>query len=88
MASGFLLSAGLPPGHFTHIILDEAAQMSEPDALVPLCFATNGTRVIMSGDHRQLGPRIRSKKAVNLGLNISLMVMKSSQFFMKIQRNG
>ena len=36
MASGYLSSAGIKPGFFTHIIVDEAAQALLAESLVPL----------------------------------------------------
>lgn len=39
---------GFPKGHFTHIILDEAGQLIEPDAMIPLVFldVTSGQAVL------------------------------------------
>ncbi|XP_072096397.1 3'-5' exoribonuclease HELZ2 [Mobula birostris] len=51
---------GLPPGFFTHILIDEAAQMLECDALIPLGIAGNETRVVLAGDHMQVTPKLFS----------------------------
>lgn len=33
---GILYTMGLPRGHFTHVIIDEAGQAMEPEILIPL----------------------------------------------------
>lgn len=33
---GVLYTMGFPKGHFTHIIIDEAGQATEPEILIPL----------------------------------------------------
>ncbi|KAI6170268.1 putative helicase mov-10-B-like isoform X2 [Aphelenchoides besseyi] len=49
----------LPPGHFSHIFLDEAGQASESEIWIPLGgLANNNTSVVFCGDNRQLGPVI------------------------------
>lgn len=48
------------PGYFTHIMIDEAAQMLECEALVPLSYATFGTRIVLAGDHMQITPKLFS----------------------------
>ena len=44
----------LPSGYFTHILIDEAAQVREPEAVGPLCFATANTKIILAGDQHQV----------------------------------
>ena len=34
----------LQPGHFSHVVLDEAAQALETEAIMPLVLAAAGTR--------------------------------------------
>ncbi|KAM4608054.1 3'-5' exoribonuclease HELZ2 [Discoglossus pictus] len=48
----------VPRGYFSHILLDEAAQMLESEALIPLALANHSTRVIMAGDHMQETPKL------------------------------
>ncbi|XP_065501995.1 3'-5' exoribonuclease HELZ2 [Caloenas nicobarica] len=48
----------VPPGFFTHIMIDEAAQMLECEALVPLSYATFETRIVLAGDHMQITPKL------------------------------
>ncbi|NXY22208.1 HELZ2 Helicase, partial [Atrichornis clamosus] len=50
----------VPPGYFTHIMIDEAAQMLECEALVPLSYATFETRIVLAGDHMQITPKLFS----------------------------
>ncbi|KAJ1477069.1 AAA domain-containing protein [Baffinella frigidus] len=61
------------PGHFSLIIIDEAAQALEPEVLLTLALAGPKTRSMMAGDWRQLGPVVRSPAADSLGLGKSLM---------------
>ncbi|XP_078453656.1 3'-5' exoribonuclease HELZ2 isoform X2 [Lampetra planeri] len=55
-----LRQLGLPRGHFSHILLDEAAQALEADALIPLALADSNTRVLLAGDHKQITPKLYS----------------------------
>lgn len=59
--------------HFTHIILDEAAQAMEPETMIPFSFATPRTQIILAGDPHQLGPIIRSPAAIQKKLGISFL---------------
>lgn len=54
VTSGMLCSAGVLAGHFTHIFIDEAAQAMEVEAIVPLVFADENTRIVLAGDHMQV----------------------------------
>lgn len=50
----------LPEGYFTHILIDEASQMLECEALMALGLAGSNTRVVLAGDHMQMGPKLFS----------------------------
>ena len=50
-------------GFFTHILIDEAAQCTECDVLVPLSLANENTRIALAGDHMQLSPEVFSQVA-------------------------
>ena len=43
---------------FSHILIDEGAQMLETEAIIPLALATPGTCVVLAGDHKQMGPTV------------------------------
>lgn len=65
---------GVPPGHFTHIFIDEAGQACEPEVMIPIkTMANHRTNVILSGDRKQLGPIVRSPVARELGLGVSYL---------------
>lgn len=55
---------------FPAVLLDEAAQATEPAALVPLCSGCR--RLVLAGDHAQLPPTILSREAASGGLAVSL----------------
>ena len=44
----------VPRGFFTHILLDEGAQMREPEALGALCLAGPRTKIAIAGDQNQV----------------------------------
>ena len=71
-AAGLLLCGGLR-GTFTHILIDEAAQALEAEALVPLATCGPATRVVLAGDPNQLGAAVRSPFAASKGLGTSLL---------------
>ncbi|XP_065342587.1 probable helicase with zinc finger domain isoform X3 [Cloeon dipterum] len=68
-----LSSIGLKKGHFTHILLDEAAQAMECEAIMPLAIADEKTRIVLAGDHMQLSPEVHSPFAREKGLHYSLL---------------
>ena len=65
---------GMARGHFGYIFVDEAGQATEPEVMIAVkTMADSSTRVILSGDHKQLGPIIRSNVARALGLETSYL---------------
>ncbi|XP_039285070.1 probable RNA helicase armi isoform X2 [Nilaparvata lugens] len=71
---GSLYNMGFPQGHFTHVLVDEAGQATEPEILVPLSLLDNKTgQSVLVGDPQQLGPVIFSRHAKQLGLGTSLI---------------
>ncbi|XP_078614262.1 3'-5' exoribonuclease HELZ2-like [Branchiostoma floridae x Branchiostoma japonicum] len=64
---------GLEAGFFTHIMVDEAAQALECEAITPLSLATAKTRVVLTGDHMQLSPKVFSSFARGKGFHQSLL---------------
>ena len=49
-----LAKLDLPPGFFTHIFIDEAAQAMEVETIIPLCLAGRNTQLVLAGDHLQV----------------------------------
>ncbi len=43
---------------FTHILLDEAAQIREPEAISSLCAAGTSTKIVIAGDSKQVSSNI------------------------------
>ncbi|BGP41754.1 Helicase MOV-10 [Rhodotorula kratochvilovae] len=68
-----LWDRGMEKGHFTHIVVDEAGQATEPEAFVPISLAGPDTRVVLAGDPKQLGPVVQSPFAERYGLGTSLL---------------
>ena len=60
------------PG-LTHLFIDEAAQATIPEVLIPMSLVNEQTLVVMSGDSKQLGPLVHSKVAIRGGLEKSLL---------------
>ncbi|XP_041945279.1 helicase with zinc finger domain 2-like isoform X3 [Alosa sapidissima] len=50
----------LPENYFSHIMIDEASQMLESEALMALGLAGPKTRIVLAGDHMQMGPKLFS----------------------------
>jgi hypothetical protein len=70
---------GVDEPHFTHLFIDEAAQATEPETMIPFsvvvdpCIGTRKVEIVLSGDPRQLQPAVYSATAAAAGLNRSLM---------------
>eukprot|EP01061_Rhynchopus_euleeides_P005017 TRINITY_DN1427_c0_g1_i1.p1 TRINITY_DN1427_c0_g1~~TRINITY_DN1427_c0_g1_i1.p1 ORF type:complete len:1138 (+),score=314.44 TRINITY_DN1427_c0_g1_i1:335-3415(+) len=82
MVTGTMYTMGLKKGNFSHIAIDEAGQATETELLAPLQFIgpfTGGTSVTFAGDHKQLGPVLRSMPCQLLGFGVSTLerLMKS-----------
>ncbi|KAF8267997.1 P-loop containing nucleoside triphosphate hydrolase protein [Lactarius quietus] len=73
-SAALLQTLRIRAGHFSHIIIDEAAQADEPLSLIPISFFANeNTNVILAGDPNQLGPVIKSSPASEAGLGKSFL---------------
>ncbi len=57
--SKHLFDLRLNHGFFTHILVDEAAQALEPEALIPLALAGPNTKVVFTGDHMQVSSELQ-----------------------------
>jgi helicase MOV-10 len=74
-SAGMLQTLDFPVGHFSHIVIDEAAQAEEPLVMIPiLAFSGAYTNVILSCDPGQLGPVIKSPTAAKAGLGKSFVL--------------
>lgn len=54
---------------FDLLVMDEATQATEPSAWIPLLRAQ---KAVLAGDHFQLPPTVRSQKAAERGLEVTL----------------
>lgn len=56
---------------FKYVIVDEATQAVEPEIIIPL---TRGRpKLVLVGDHKQLGPHVTCQRALDAGLGRSLV---------------
>ncbi|GMH84453.1 hypothetical protein TrST_g2126 [Triparma strigata] len=69
-SSSLLPESDLP---FTHLFVDEAAQATEAEVLIPILHAGKDCSVMLGGDPRQLGPSIFNNEAGRQGLALSLL---------------
>ena len=81
VALGLLYNMGFPRGHFTHILVDEAGQATEPEIMIPLTFVHSSSgQIILAGDPMQLGPVVNSKIASHFGYGESFLSRLLQQF--------
>ena len=52
---------------FKYVFIDEAAQATEPECLLPMLH--HAEKVVLAGDHKQLGPIITNRQAQAAGLD-------------------
>ncbi|KAG0436816.1 Regulator of nonsense transcripts 1 like protein [Dictyocoela muelleri] len=55
---------------FPYVLIDEAVQSTEPLVVIPLTYGCR--KLVMVGDHKQLGPTILDKRTEQAGLKISM----------------
>jgi hypothetical protein len=62
-------------GNFTHIFVDEGAQAREPECVAAFHCATPQTKIIIAGDHCQVGPNtsVLGEEVRKQGLAVSLL---------------
>ncbi|XP_018362721.1 PREDICTED: probable RNA helicase armi [Trachymyrmex cornetzi] len=78
---GILHNMGFPRGHFSHILVDEAGQATEPEIMIPLNFIhSDYGQVILAGDPMQLGPVVQSQLGSFFGLGVSFLSRLLQQF--------
>ncbi|XP_017335051.1 putative helicase mov-10-B.1 isoform X1 [Ictalurus punctatus] len=75
ITAGRLVSGGIPVGHFTHIFIDEAGQVVEPECVVGIAGLLHPEKgqLVLAGDPKQLGAVLRSPLAQQHGLGLSLL---------------
>ncbi|XP_051890987.1 putative helicase MOV-10 isoform X2 [Pristis pectinata] len=99
ITAGRLASAKFPPGHFSHVFIDEAGHAVEPESIIaiaglldPMDSETNrdGGQLVLAGDPKQLGPVLRSPIAIKRGLELSLLerLMNTNTLYQKNSANG
>lgn len=72
VSAAVLYNVGIP--HFSHVFVDEAGQVTEPETMIPIRTLVGvSTNIILSGDPEQLGPIIRSGVARELGFETSFL---------------
>lgn len=78
-----LRSGGSAAGWFSHVVIDEAGEASEPETLIPLALLRESTgAAVLLGDHFQLGPLVTSPTACKLGeLDRSLLERLANERF-------
>ena len=80
-AVGLIYNMGFSRGHFTHVLVDEAGQATEPEILIPLTFIhADSGQVILAGDPMQLGPVVQSNAATHFGFGESFLSRLLQQF--------
>ncbi|XP_042220663.1 RNA helicase Mov10l1-like [Homarus americanus] len=73
-SSGVLYTIGLHNGHFSHVLVDEAGQLTEPECLVALGLVNRESgQLVLAGDPQQLGPVVQSSLAKKYGFQRSLL---------------
>ncbi|XP_063955339.1 3'-5' exoribonuclease HELZ2-like [Lytechinus pictus] len=60
-------------GYFSHILIDEAGQALETEAIIPLALATQHTSVVLAGDPKQMSPKVYSPRTTDAKFNMSLL---------------
>lgn len=67
-----IASASFPPGHITHVFLDECGHSMEPECIAALAgIIENDGQVVLAGDPHQLGPVIRNQQCFSSGKHFS-----------------
>lgn len=78
VSCGRLVSAGIKSNHFDYIFIDEASSDSEPYTLIPISglgasLSSINANIILSGDHKQLGPIVQDPLCCRMGMEMSFM---------------
>lgn len=82
---------GIDEAQFTHLFIDEAAQATEPETMIPFSVVVDprpGARqveIVLVGDPRQLSPNVFSKAAADTGLGMSMLERLLQQDINKLE---
>ena len=70
-----LVSIRIPAGHFSHVFVDESGHAVEPECLIPVAglLHPENCNLVLAGDPKQLGPILRSRAAIQYGLQTSFL---------------
>ena len=71
-------------GEFSHILIDEAGQALEAEAIMPLSLAKSDTCIVLAGDHKQISPTVYSDDAREMKLHVSLL----ERLFLRYKRKN
>lgn len=79
---GRLVSAGIKSNHFDYIFIDEAGSETECTTYIPIVgLGIDNKRahaqIILSGDHKQLGPIVTNSFAKKLGMEVKILILIS-----------
>ncbi|EDV96181.1 probable RNA helicase armi [Drosophila grimshawi] len=86
---GNFIQMDFPSGHFTHLLIDEAGQCTEPETMVPIALvAQKRSQVILAGDPMQLQAIVSSRHAVEFGLPLSFLerLLQTAPYRRDLQR--
>lgn len=71
---GSMMQVKFAKDHFSHVIIDEAGQATEPQTLIPMTFLSKFSgQIVLAGDPKQLGPMLISRFGRSLGLESSFL---------------
>ncbi|XP_017098486.2 probable RNA helicase armi [Drosophila bipectinata] len=71
---GNFLQMGFEPAHFTHVLIDEAGQCTEPETMIPNVLLVKGHgQTILAGDPHQLQAIVINHYAAQMGLSKSYL---------------
>jgi superfamily I DNA and/or RNA helicase len=90
MASKLPFMLDLPRGFFDLIVIDEAGQAPEPEAVAVIAHLLDPTdgQIVLAGDPKQLGPIIHSNLGKRLGLDMSLLERLTNRTVYRKSSNG
>ncbi|KAH8380463.1 hypothetical protein KR009_010832, partial [Drosophila setifemur] len=71
---GNFLQVGFKPGHFTHVLIDEAGQCTEPETVIPIVLLSRDrSQTILAGDPQQLRAIVINRYASEKGFSTSFL---------------